>query len=69
MFMVSNNDQVYNQFSVQDVNFELKWNGAPFASMLRRHQLDYSGSSDSVLKIVFILLNSSSNLKQFSQLI
>ncbi|QHO47810.1 Vacuolar protein sorting-associated proteinb [Arachis hypogaea] len=65
MFMVSNNDQVYNQFTVQDVNFELKWNGAPFASMLRRHQLDYSGSSDSVLKIVFILLNSSSNLKQF----
>ena len=44
---------------------ELKWNGAPFASMLRRHQIDYSDSNDSVLKVVFILLTSSPNVKQF----
>ncbi|XP_047160348.1 putative vacuolar protein sorting-associated protein 13C isoform X2 [Vigna umbellata] len=62
---VSNNNQTYNQFSLQYMNLELKWNGAPFASMLRRHQLDYSDSNDSVLKIVFVVLTSYSNVKQF----
>lgn len=48
------------------MNFELKWNGAPFASMLRRHQLEYNDDpSDSVLKVVFVLLKSSFSLKQF----
>ncbi|KAK7359915.1 hypothetical protein VNO77_01883 [Canavalia gladiata] len=65
MITVSNNHQTYNQFTLQYVNLELKWNGAPFASMLRRHQLDYSDTNDSVLKVVFVLLTSSSNVKQF----
>ncbi|KAF7809778.1 putative vacuolar protein sorting-associated protein 13C [Senna tora] len=62
---VSNNHQKHNQFSVQYLNLELKWNGAPFASMLRRPQLDYSESNDCVLKVVFVLLTSTSNIKQF----
>ncbi|KAL2333639.1 hypothetical protein Fmac_014852 [Flemingia macrophylla] len=62
---VSNNHQTYNQFSLQYMNLELKWNGAPFASMLRRHQFDLSDSNDSVFKVVFVLLTSSSNVKQF----
>ncbi|RDX94017.1 hypothetical protein CR513_23640, partial [Mucuna pruriens] len=65
MITVSNNQQTYNQFSLQYMNFELKWKGAPFASMLRKHQLDYSDSNDSILKVVFVLLTSSSNVKQF----
>nr|KYP38230.1 Vacuolar protein sorting-associated protein 13b [Cajanus cajan] len=65
LITVSNNHQTYNQFSLQYMNLELKWNGAPFASMLRKHQLDLSDSSDSVLKVVFVLLTSSSNVKQF----
>lgn len=47
------------------MNLELKRTGAPFASMLRRHQLDCSEPNDSVLKVVFIILTSSSNVKQF----
>ncbi|KAH1151426.1 hypothetical protein GYH30_045099 [Glycine max] len=65
MISISNNHQTYNQFSLQYINLELKWNGAPFASMLRRHQLDYCDSNDSVLTVVFVLLASSSNVKQF----
>ncbi|KAK7346481.1 hypothetical protein VNO80_21001 [Phaseolus coccineus] len=65
MITVSNNNQTYNQFSLQYMNLELKWNGAPFASMLRRHQLDYNDSNDSVVKIVFVVLTSCSNVKQF----
>ncbi|OIW09736.1 hypothetical protein TanjilG_23876 [Lupinus angustifolius] len=63
LITVSNNHQRYNQFSVQYINLELKWNGTPFASMLRRHQLDDSDSND-LLKVVFVLLTSSSNVKQ-----
>ncbi|XP_054810227.1 uncharacterized protein LOC129311789 isoform X2 [Prosopis cineraria] len=62
---VSNNHQKYNQFSIQYLNLELKWNEAPFASMLRKHQSDYSDSNDSVLKVVFVQLTSSSKIKQF----
>ncbi|XP_028760435.1 uncharacterized protein LOC114719142 isoform X2 [Neltuma alba] len=62
---VSNNHQKYNLFSMQYLNLELKWNGAPFASMLRRHQSDYNDSNDSVLKVVFVQLTSSSKIKQF----
>lgn len=50
---------------IQYLNLELKWNGAPFASMLRRHQSDYSDSNDSVLKVVFVQLTSSAKVKQF----
>ncbi|KAI5418217.1 hypothetical protein KIW84_042736 [Lathyrus oleraceus] len=65
MVTVSNNHQKYNQLSIQYMNLELKRTGAPFASMLRRHQLDCSEPNDSVLKVVFVILASSSNVKQF----
>ncbi|KAJ7952892.1 Vacuolar protein sorting-associated protein [Quillaja saponaria] len=56
--------QKYNQFTIQSLNLELKWVGAPFAAMLRRHQLDYNSSDECVLKVVFVLLTTSSNVKQ-----
>ncbi|PNY03612.1 hypothetical protein L195_g000019 [Trifolium pratense] len=65
LITVSDNKQKYNQFSIQYINLELKRNGAPFASMLRRHQSDFNDPNDSVLKVVFVILASSSNVKQF----
>ncbi|KAH9711641.1 vacuolar protein sorting-associated protein [Citrus sinensis] len=38
---VSRDQQKYNQISVQSLNVEHKRIGAPFAAMLRRHQLGY----------------------------
>lgn len=38
--------------------------GAPFAAMLRRHELDYNDSNDCVLKIVVVFLSTSSNVVQ-----
>ncbi|KDO79391.1 hypothetical protein CISIN_1g039416mg [Citrus sinensis] len=61
---VSRDQQKYNQISVQSLNVEHKRIGAPFAAMLRRHQLGYSESNDCVLKIVCILLSNNSNVKQ-----
>ncbi|XP_024036479.1 uncharacterized protein LOC18037025 isoform X3 [Citrus clementina] len=61
---VFRDQQKYNQISVQSLNVEHKRLGAPFAAMLRRHQLGYSESNDCVLKIVCILLSNSSNVKQ-----
>ncbi|XP_030975282.1 uncharacterized protein LOC115995020 isoform X4 [Quercus lobata] len=54
----------YNQISLQSLNLEEKWVGAPFAAMLRRHMVDYSEPNDCVLKIVFVLLPASSNVTQ-----
>ncbi|GAY42809.1 hypothetical protein CUMW_069730 [Citrus unshiu] len=61
---VFRDQQKYNQISVQSLNVEHKRLGAPFAAMLRRHQLGYSESNDCVLKIVCILLSNNSNVKQ-----
>lgn len=38
--------------------------GAPFAAMLRRHQLDNNESNECVLKIVLVLLSTSSDVIQ-----
>ncbi|XP_022751328.1 uncharacterized protein LOC111300016 isoform X3 [Durio zibethinus] len=54
----------YNQIVVQSLNVDVKWSGAPFVSMLRRHQLGYSDANDSILKIVFVLLSAGSDVKQ-----
>uniref|UniRef100_A0A2N9G322 Vacuolar protein sorting-associated protein 13 VPS13 adaptor binding domain-containing protein n=2 Tax=Fagus sylvatica TaxID=28930 RepID=A0A2N9G322_FAGSY len=54
----------YNTITLQSLNLEEKWVGAPFAAMLRRHQVDYSEQNDCVLKIVFVLLSASSNVTQ-----
>lgn len=50
--------------NLQSLNLEQKWIGAPFAAMLRRHELDYKESNECVLKIVFVLLSTSSDIIQ-----
>lgn len=70
--MVLNNAcsvMLFNSYSclcglAQSLNLEHKWVGAPFAAMLRRHQSDFNDSNDSVLKIVIVLLSTSSNVVQ-----
>ncbi|XP_057499975.1 uncharacterized protein LOC130784197 isoform X3 [Actinidia eriantha] len=54
----------YSQIGVQSLSIDQKWAGAPFAAMLRRHQSGYSNKNDDILHIVFVLLSSSSNVKQ-----
>ncbi|XP_042507838.1 uncharacterized protein LOC122083950 isoform X2 [Macadamia integrifolia] len=54
----------YNQIRVQTLNVDEKWMGAPFAAVLRRNQLDYSDTDDDILRIVFILLSTNSNVTQ-----
>ncbi|XP_024974996.1 uncharacterized protein LOC112513098 isoform X4 [Cynara cardunculus var. scolymus] len=56
--------QKLNQIRVQSVSVDQKWVGAPFAAMLRRHQTGFSDTSDSMLRVVLILLPSSSNIRQ-----
>ncbi|XP_059458026.1 uncharacterized protein LOC132187653 isoform X3 [Corylus avellana] len=53
----------YYQICLQSLNLEEKWEGAPFAAMLRGHQLDSSDTND-LLKIVFVQLSASSNVIQ-----
>ncbi|XP_048232851.1 uncharacterized protein LOC8260571 isoform X2 [Ricinus communis] len=61
---VYTNRQKYNQITVQSLNVEEKWTDAPFAAMLRRHQLESRESNASVLKIIFVLLSTSSDVRQ-----
>ncbi|XP_050206496.1 uncharacterized protein LOC126656072 [Mercurialis annua] len=56
--------QKYNQITVQSLNVDEKWVGAPFAAMLRRHQLESSNANAYVLKFIFVLLSSSSSVRQ-----
>ncbi|KAM0058030.1 putative vacuolar protein sorting-associated protein [Helianthus debilis subsp. tardiflorus] len=56
--------QKVNQIRVQSMSVDQKWVGAPFAAMLRRHQSGFSDTCDSMLRIVLILLPSSSNIRQ-----
>ncbi|XP_010255035.1 PREDICTED: uncharacterized protein LOC104595825 isoform X2 [Nelumbo nucifera] len=56
--------QKHNQIRVQSLNVDEKWLGAPFAAVVRRSQLDYCDTNDSILHIVFILLPTKSNVKQ-----
>ncbi|XVE87220.1 hypothetical protein DITRI_Ditri18aG0098600 [Diplodiscus trichospermus] len=53
----------YNQIVVQSLNVDVKWTGAPFASMLHGRRLDYSDANDSILRIVFVL-SRGSDVKQ-----
>ncbi|XP_057976276.1 uncharacterized protein LOC131163647 isoform X2 [Malania oleifera] len=52
----------YNQISIQSLTVDQKWVGAPFAAVLRRPQM-HSDTND-ILQIVFVLLSTSSNVKQ-----
>ncbi|XP_039010299.1 uncharacterized protein LOC120139014 [Hibiscus syriacus] len=54
----------YNQIVVQSLTIDVKWTGAPVASMFRRHRLDYSDADDSILKIFVVLLAAGSDVKQ-----
>ncbi|TYH44733.1 hypothetical protein ES332_D11G215800v1 [Gossypium tomentosum] len=56
--------QKYNQIAVQSLTVDVKWMGAPVASMLRRHRLDDSDANDSMLKIIFVLLSAGADVKQ-----
>ncbi|GKB89673.1 glyceraldehyde-3-phosphate dehydrogenase, partial [Tanacetum coccineum] len=49
---------------VQSLSVDQKWVGAPFAAMLRRHQIGFSDTCDSMLRVVLILLPSTSNIRQ-----
>lgn len=49
---------------MQTLNVDEKWQGAPFAAMLRRNRLEYNDMNDNVLHIVFILRSTESNVKQ-----
>ncbi|XP_071694742.1 uncharacterized protein [Rutidosis leptorrhynchoides] len=60
--------QKLNQIRVQSISVDEKWVGAPFAAMLRRHQTGFSDASDSMLRVVLILLPSSSNIRQVKYL-
>ncbi|KAK9053203.1 hypothetical protein SSX86_029835 [Deinandra increscens subsp. villosa] len=56
--------QKVNQIRVQSMSVDQKWVGAPFAAMLRRHQSGFSDTCESMLRVVLILLPSSSNIRQ-----
>ncbi|XXG49284.1 hypothetical protein AAC387_Pa02g3508 [Persea americana] len=49
---------------VQTLNVDEKWQGAPFAAMLRRNRLEDNDLNDSILHVVFILPSTKSNVKQ-----
>ncbi|RVW57280.1 hypothetical protein CK203_111285 [Vitis vinifera] len=48
----------------QALNVEQKWVGAPFAALLRRHQSEYCEINDSILRVVFVLISTNSNVTQ-----
>nr|XP_043638642.1 uncharacterized protein LOC122609764 isoform X2 [Erigeron canadensis] len=56
--------QILNQIRVQSISVDQKWVGAPFAAMLRRHQTGFTDTHDSMLRVVLILLPSTSNIRQ-----
>ncbi|XVF61920.1 hypothetical protein PTKIN_Ptkin08bG0173700 [Pterospermum kingtungense] len=61
---VFTDQQKYNMMAVQSLNIDVKWAGAPFPSMLRRHRIDDYDADDSIFKIVFVLLSAGSDVKQ-----
>ncbi|XP_073156297.1 uncharacterized protein [Henckelia pumila] len=58
----------YNQIRIQSLSVNEKWVGAPFATMLRRHQSEKSDANDCILRVMIILLPSSSHVKQVKHL-
>lgn len=49
---------------IQSLSVDQKWEGAPFASMIRRHQSEDYDRNDDIFRIVIVLLSSSSEVKQ-----
>ncbi|MCD7448865.1 hypothetical protein HAX54_046959 [Datura stramonium] len=58
----------FNHLRVQSLSVEPKWVGAPFASMLRRHQIENCDTNDRVLRIGLVLASSSSSVKHIQHL-
>nr|XP_009789529.1 PREDICTED: uncharacterized protein LOC104237139 isoform X2 [Nicotiana sylvestris] len=58
----------FNHLRVQSLSVEPKWVGAPFASMLRRHQIENCDSNERVLRVGLVLASSSSSVKQVKHL-
>lgn len=54
----------YNYLAIQSFTVDEKWQGAPFASMIRRSQLHGSGINMNILQLVFNLQTSNSKVKQ-----
>ncbi|KAG9440811.1 hypothetical protein H6P81_020976 [Aristolochia fimbriata] len=54
----------FNQIKVQSLIVDEKWQGAPFAALIRRHQLDYDDMNEHILRIVFNLDPTKSKVKQ-----
>ncbi|KAJ8764509.1 hypothetical protein K2173_006249 [Erythroxylum novogranatense] len=61
---VVTDQQKHNQLTIQSLYVDEKWTGAPFAAMLRRHQLEFIDSNACTLKVVFVLLSRSSSIRQ-----
>ncbi|XP_062102259.1 uncharacterized protein LOC133812291 isoform X2 [Humulus lupulus] len=61
---VFTNQHKYNQINLQSLILEQKWVGAPFAAMLRKHQVDYTDSNDCILRIVLVLLSTNTDVIQ-----
>lgn len=57
-----------NHLRVQSLSVEPKWVGAPFASMLRRHQIENIDTNDRVLRVGLVLASSSSSVKHVQHL-
>ncbi|RVX23531.1 hypothetical protein CK203_000233 [Vitis vinifera] len=64
MDSIFTNQHKFNQIRVQALNVEQKWVGAPFAALLRRHQSEYCEINDSILRVVFVLISTNSNVTQ-----
>ncbi|KAI3986024.1 hypothetical protein MKX01_039106 [Papaver californicum] len=54
----------YNQITLQSLDVEEKWAGAPYAAMLRRDHLNYLEAKGNILHISFTLVPTNSNVKQ-----
>ncbi|XP_055802836.1 uncharacterized protein LOC129872026 isoform X2 [Solanum dulcamara] len=57
-----------NHLRIQSLSVEPKWAGAPFASMLRRHQIENVDTNDRVLRVGLVLASSSSSVKHVQHL-
>ncbi|KAM7264282.1 hypothetical protein ACFE04_001965 [Oxalis oulophora] len=53
--ILSTSRQKFNQFGIQSINVDEKWLGAPFAAILRRHQLDSKDFNDGLVLYLIVL--------------
>ncbi|XP_010515400.1 PREDICTED: uncharacterized protein LOC104791262 [Camelina sativa] len=56
--------QKFNQLCIEALNVDYKWEGAPFAAMLRQHQSRSSDANDCLFEVVFVLVSSGSSVTQ-----